>query len=139
MWPSSHHQRSQGITSYGRKRKKTGCQRYGYKRDIFPRAQQFLQSDEWKQLSKIEYMLYDAANRSIDHTIETVIGRDKFNKALLEFEDMQRKVTKYCSDKVVLQCTANGTKTKLEERSKCYTDYLVGCGYDCLDEIYPLE
>jgi len=84
-------------------------------------------------------MLYDAANRSIDHTIETVIGRDKFNKALLEFEDMQRKVTKYCSDKVVLQCTANGTKVDKEKISKCYTHDEMGCGYECLDEMYPLE
>mmetsp|Transcript_5808 Transcript_5808/g.6499 ORF Transcript_5808/g.6499 Transcript_5808/m.6499 type:complete len:441 (+) Transcript_5808:36-1358(+) len=119
--------------------KKAGCQRMGYKREILPGAQTFLESDEWKQLSKIEYMLYDAANRSIDHTIETVIGRDKFNKALLEFEDMQRKVTKYCSDKVVLQCTANGTKVDKEKISKCYTHDEMGCGYECLDEMYPLE
>jgi len=120
--------------------KKAGCQRLGYKRDIFPGAQQFLESDEWKQLTKIEYMLYDAVNRSIDHTIDTVIGRDRFNNALEEFEKVQQEVTEYCKDRVQSECTANGTVVPEEQRSKCYTDSgRLGCGYECLDEIYPLE
>lgn len=117
--------------------RKQRCVRFGYKRNIFPRAQEFLDSDEYRNMSKIEYMLYESVNRSIDHTIESVIGRDKFDVAMEEFQKVKEKIQQHCRDFVSNACTSNGTHVK--KRPKCYINPDIGCGYECLDDVYPIE
>ena len=88
-------------------------------------------------MSKIEYMLYESVNRSIDHTIESVIGRDKFDVAMEEFQKVKEKIQQHCRDFVSNACTSNGTHVK--KRPKCYINPDIGCGYECLDDVYPIE
>ena len=43
--------------------------------------QEFFASDTWKDLSKGDYLLYLAANASLDRTIDS-LGQDEFNHKL---------------------------------------------------------
>eukprot|EP00957_Ditylum_brightwellii_P134961 10290248-Ditylum_brightwellii.AAC.1 len=61
-------------------------------------------------------MLYDAVNRSIDLTIDDVIGRDAFNVRLQEFVRAKVLTHDRCSNKVVTVCTAGGNVTKCGKR-----------------------
>lgn len=105
-------------------------------REPYYAVEQFLKSDRWKKVSKLELMLYDAVNRSIDVTIHEVIGVAVFNARLDEFRRAKARVRSECQSKVVTVCDANGTITNKEDRSACYSED-VGCGYKCVDELFP--
>ena len=114
------------------------CRQIGRKRKLFPSTEQFLRSDRWKKVSKLEQMVYDAINRSIDVTIDDVVGRDVFNVRLQEFLRAKALAQDRCSNKVVMTCTADGNLTAVNERSVCYNGD-VGCGHLCMDKLFPFE
>ena len=114
------------------------CRRIGRKRKLFPSTEQFLQSDRWKRVSKLEQMVYDAINRSIDVTIDDVVGRDVFNVRLQEFLRAKALAQDSCSNKVVMTCTADGNLTAVNERSVCYNGD-VGCGHLCMGKLFLFE
>jgi len=115
------------------------CRRMGYSRPLLPGIQDYLQSAEWMNMTKIDNMLYAAVNRSIDHTIEHVIGQHTFNKAMQEFLDAKMLIVKdHCSNSIVTVCTSNGTKVPARSKAKCYHGD-VGCGYECLNSLFPFK
>lgn len=89
--------------------KEKKCRQIGHKRELFPSTVQFLQSERWKEVSKIDQMLYDAIDRSIDLTIDDVIGRDVFNVRMQEFLTAKAVIHGSCS--IVTGCTADGRRT----------------------------
>lgn len=114
------------------------CRQIGRKRKLFPSTEQFLRSDRWKKVSKLEQMVYGAINRSIDVTIDDVVGRDVFNVRLQEFLRAKALAQDRCLNKVVMTCTADGNLTAVNERSVCYNGD-VGCGHLCMDKLFPFE
>jgi len=75
---------------------------------ISKNMQTFFQSDEWYAKNYGDYLLYAAANRSLDATIET-LGRDKFDSAMQEFHRLSTKVNEFCNQQVPFPCSSNGT------------------------------
>ena len=77
-------------------------------------------------------MLYNAVNRSLDATIES-IGQETFHKALTTFRRLQAIANKHCPYKS--PCIGEGVyRPREEEGSKCYAEDW-GCGYECLDNL----
>ena len=114
------------------------CRQIGRKRKLFPSTEQFLRSDRWKEVSKLEQMVYDAVNRSIDVTIDNVIGRDAFNVRLQEFVRAKTLTQDSCSKSVVMTCTADGKINAGRKRSVCYSGD-IGCGHLCIDKLFPFQ
>ena len=97
--------------------------------------QEYFTSKRWFQDNHGDYMLYDAVNRSLDWTIQTYIGKSKFEAALEEFQRVQRLANDHCEYKS--PCIGNGVHRPKnnETGTKCYAEDW-GCGYECLDELF---
>jgi hypothetical protein len=91
-------------------------------------VQEFFATNIWKAMNYGDYVLYAAANRSLDLTIER-IGRERFNDKLIEFKRLKSKALQVCGDKLGLGCSSDGVPLP---DHKCYLrDF--GCGYKCVD------
>lgn len=101
-----------------------------------PEVDAYLESDEWIKTQEGDFALLDAANKSLDLTIENVIGRERFEAALSEHRMLLEKVNEMC--RPVSPCE-NGILQVLSHR-ECYV-HDSGCGFSCLDyltrEKYP--
>lgn len=117
-------------------RKEGKCRRCGYKRPLLPGMQAHIESKQFADAMRVDNMIYDAVNRSIDRTIENVIGRERFDASVLEFQEAKAAVDKHCADKIFTKCGDGvGANVTL---SKCY-HLDIGCGYECVDELYPIH
>ena len=100
---------------------------------VSPGIKAFLESDEWHAKNYGDFLLYSAANKSLDLTIER-IGRDRFDAALTRYRELMGQVRDVCSPKLILPCSSNGTYQKDLSASHCY-QHDEGCGYRCIDEL----
>ena len=71
------------------------CRQIGKKRPLFPSAEKFLESERFQQMIKIDTLLHDAVDRSIDRTIEYV-GRALVDSKVKEFMDAKAALDKKC-------------------------------------------
>ena len=96
-----------------------------------PSLQSYLTSPEWFAENYGDYLLYQAANQSLDRTIMR-LGLDVFSIALKEFRSLQQHAHEVCHP--IFPCSLNGTDQWELSQTNCYFDD-VGCGYPCLDEL----
>jgi len=96
-------------------------------------AAQHLASPKWYAQNYGDYLLLEAANLSLDLTIER-LGQERFNNALDEFLALQERARVKCEELAFFPCASNGNPQKELSSSHCYRkDW--GCGYPCLDMI----
>jgi hypothetical protein len=69
-----------------------------------------LESDEWRAKNYGDYLLHAAAIKSLGFTIDQVIGRSVFEKALQEYRQWKQEVSKECHYglEVFLPCSPSG-------------------------------
>ena len=84
----------------------------------------------WKQYTRMDRLLFLAANRSLDLTIER-LGRDRFEDALAKYRSAQQQVKEQCASTVVFPCSSSGEKAAHPD---CFWADS-GCGMGCLDEV----
>ena len=97
---------------------------------VTPRMREFLESETWRQVVKWDNLLFAAANRSLDLTIDR-LGRDAFNENLARFKHAQEVARERCLSLEVFPCTSTGQQN---EHANClWSDS--GCGYDCLNDV----
>jgi hypothetical protein len=94
--------------------------------------QEFLKTDSWKDRIKYDLALYQAANRSLDLTIDR-LGRDRFEKNLVLFRKAQERIETKCVPNAVFPCMEGGVFHPPEETDCLWKDS--GCGTTCLDEV----
>jgi hypothetical protein len=104
---------------------------------ISERVKEYLGSDEWYAKNYGDYLLYAAANRSLDLTIEG-LGRDRFEGALRKYRQAKNLVVERCASKAIFPCSANGTFQKVLSKRDCYYRD-EGCGYPCVDALLEAE
>lgn len=92
-----------------------------------PNIKAYLSSPQWYAQNYEDYLLYKAANASLDLTIEQ-LGRDRFNRALADYQDMMVQA-KECEEETIFPCSSDGAHN--EVTNCCSAD--LGCGYSCLD------
>jgi hypothetical protein len=92
----------------------------------------YFASDEWQRYVQPERALYEAANRSLDLTIEK-LGRDVFQANLARYRHAQQWVKKRCLSKTAFPCTDTGKRIK-DNATDCLSSDL-GCGFACIDEV----
>lgn len=95
--------------------------------------QAYLQSDEFQKLVKYDRLLYDAANASLDRTMDR-LGRQRVQQQLALFQRAQALAAEECADKVRLPCYQEGRRPRPESQTDClFRD--MGCGMECLDQV----
>lgn len=70
--------------------------------------QEYFESDEWYAKNYGDYLLYAAANQSLDMTINQ-LGKETFEAALQDFHRLQAKVNEVCKERVPFPCASDGT------------------------------
>ena len=97
---------------------------------VSPGMKQYFESSKWKRIIYWDQILYEAANASLDLTIEQ-LGRGAFNKNLALFRKAQAIAREKCLPREVFPCTFKGERNP--HKSCLWKDS--GCGSDCLDEV----
>jgi Sulfotransferase family len=97
---------------------------------VSPIMRTFFESDYWNEIIKWDRALYEAANRSLDLTIDRM-GRELFNEKLARFRSSNQAARDRCLPQNVFPCTATGEHNK--NASCLWSDS--GCGYKCLDKV----
>ena len=90
----------------------------------------FFASDKWKNHMKGDFMLYEAAKKSLDLTIDR-LGRDKVEEELARFKIALNTAQDVCGPRAISMCREDGSKAT---NTTCYI-WGEGCSHDCLDEI----
>lgn len=104
-----------------------------------PAIQTFLDSDEWRAANYGDYLFYEAANQSLDQTIE-MLGRKRFDAALAEFRRLKEREQTLCAPHVNFPCSDSGQPQPELARKNCYLrNYDFGCGYPCIDHMLDSE
>jgi len=90
----------------------------------------FFASKKWENQVKGDYMLYEAAKKSLDLTIER-LGRVRFEGELARFKAALKTAQEVCGPRAVSMCKEDGSPAK---NTTCYI-WGEGCSHACLDEI----
>jgi len=89
----------------------------------------FSSSKKWKERTEGDLLLYNAADRSLDYTIDA-LGREEFHKNLVMFRKALALAEAVCTN-VRFPCSESG---ELNNRTDClWLDS--GCGVHCLDKL----
>ena len=96
---------------------------------VSPEMKKFFQSKQWNDRTYGDQLLYNAADKSLDLTIDK-LGRREFNKKLSTFRKTLALAEATCTN-VQFPCSESG---ELNNRTDClWLDS--GCGVHCLDTI----
>lgn len=100
---------------------------------VSPGMKEIFESAEW--FSKVEYdmALHIAVNKSLDLTIEKAIGRDRFDRALQDFQNAQLIAREHCNAEATYPCSPGGER-RSDNETDCYWGD-AGCGYPCVDRV----
>lgn len=80
-----------------------------------------------------DYLLYAAADRSLDLTIEA-LGKDLFQRELALHRRLQKLAEEQCLPVAVFPCTEDGEKNGIQSKKSClWAD--AGCGYQCVQQV----
>ena len=102
------------------------------KASVSPGVETYLGGREWDTNNRGDNLLYDAANRSLDRTIDA-IGRSSFDRALARYRVAQAMADTKCQP--ISPCTEDGrVRAKEEAVSPCYL-WDLGCNHVCLDRL----
>jgi len=133
--PSQHHN-DYVLVRYGSKAGTCVRQRpWSSRNNLSQAVRDHFATPEWLLINYADYLLYAAANASLDRTIEA-LGRERFDAHLARFRRLRRQVLEQCGDRVTgTGCTTEGQPIQPVE--ECYLrDF--GCGYQCVDEVVKL-
>jgi hypothetical protein len=105
---------------------------YIWKSFVTPGMQEFFQSEAWQRRIQADLALYQAADRSLDMTIDK-LGRAAFEANLAKYRHAKEIAHDRCLPGTVFPCNEGGRRTHRNETDCLWKDS--GCGTGCLDEI----
>ena len=94
----------------------------------------FFESDTWKEYMKYDILLYRAANKALDNTIDS-LGREEFEKQLKEYRTLLAVAHETCAAETIYRCDPAGNYGG-SKRSTCLL-WDIGCGFQCLNRLDP--
>jgi hypothetical protein len=97
-----------------------------------PQVDEYLRTNFTKLNS--DYLLYAAANRSLDMTIEK-LGRERVAAQVQKHRWLQRAAEEKCLSQAIFPCSANGIWQGQESMHHCYWGDS-GCGHRCVNEMF---
>jgi hypothetical protein len=104
--------------------------------NLTPGMKEYLAGSEWKELNKWDEAFYEAANRSLDMTIDR-LGRSEVERRVELYRWAQGLVQERCHSRAKFPCTSEGIKRIPNETNCLFMDS--GCAYECIDEVVLKE
>jgi Galactose-3-O-sulfotransferase len=98
---------------------------------VSPGMEDFFRGAAWKHRIYSDAVLYRAAQRSLDLTIDA-LGRDEVLARVEQLQSAQRLVVERCRGKVKMECEVEGYPPNRE--FDCF-HHDMGCGMSCLDHV----
>jgi hypothetical protein len=98
---------------------------------LSPGMKEFFQSSTWKDRVVGDDLLYKAAWKSMDMTIDR-LGRSEFKEQLEQFRSMRALAEETCASRALFPCNADGTRAN--RKTGCLWNDS-GCGNACLDKL----
>uniref|UniRef100_A0A7R9ZJS0 Uncharacterized protein n=1 Tax=Craspedostauros australis TaxID=1486917 RepID=A0A7R9ZJS0_9STRA len=105
---------------------------YILKPSLTPGMQDYFASPEWKELAAEDERIFQAANASLDRTIDA-LGRDAFDAKMREFQAALVLAQQQCEGRVHGMCNARGNPIPFRKRT-CYI-WAEGCDHQCLNDL----
>lgn len=99
---------------------------------ISPGMYEFFRTPEFQDMIRWDHVIHQAANRSLDLTIER-LGRGMFEANLHKFREARRISQEQCLPKTVFPCSTNGGKRPQKINDCARID--AGCGEKCLTQV----
>lgn len=96
---------------------------------VSPEMQHFFTSPEWQTRIQYDQLLYQAANQSLDLTIDHL--GPPFATALQQFRQAQRVIQQRCLPRAISPCSSGGTYHNV---TNCLWNDS-GCANDCIDQV----
>jgi hypothetical protein len=93
--------------------------------------QNFFKSRYWEKYLRADRLLYQAAVKSLDNTIDA-LGRDLVEQQVQIFRQALQYAQHECDAHTIYRCNSRGDF--VGDNSTCYL-WDIGCGHDCLDAI----
>ena len=106
---------------------------------VSPGMKKFFASPFYQNISQGDWMLYRAANKSLDRTIDS-LGRKAFEQKLMQFRAANKFANDRCAAGIRYPCSEGGVRARYKNHVSNETDCLwldSGCGADCLDALEP--
>jgi hypothetical protein len=91
----------------------------------------FFESTYWERYMRADQLLYKAAVKSLDNTIDS-LGREIVEEEVAAFRKAQMYAHAKCDERTVYRCNTKGEF--VGKNATCYM-WDIGCGYECLNEI----
>jgi len=99
-----------------------------------PYMKELMESDDFHEHIYWDRVLHQAANKSLDLTIDA-LGREKFEQKLSQFKHAQAVAHKRCIKRTIFPCSFEGGEKQIpDDKNDCLLGD-AGCGYKCLDEV----
>ena len=98
---------------------------------VSPGMKEWMASEEWQSRVDGDTMLYKAANRSLERTIEA-LGREEVYYQVYQFQQLKKQAVDECMAKTTFPCAADGSR---HARNHSCLWWDLGCGYQCLDDL----
>ena len=99
---------------------------------LSPGMTEFFDSEEWKLTVANDMLMYQAANKSLDRTIES-LDRFEFKRNMAALKRGLKLAQENCIGRVRTACSDGGDVIPISERT-CYV-WSEGCDHDCIDEL----
>ena len=100
-----------------------------------PKIDEYI-NDDYKNFNKDDYQLYNAAQRSLDKTIDA-LGRQRVEENVKLLKSLQQQNQDSCASEVTMPCPEPDDEQKKQEhirlvKESCYFSD-IGCGHACTD------
>lgn len=102
---------------------------------ISPAMKEFFDGPIWEQWSDGDTWLYNAANHSLDLTIQA-LGNQEVKRQVVEYQRLQKIAKERCLPTTIQPCTSDGVYHKNNHNCLFWDS---GCGYECLDSLREIE
>eukprot|EP00984_Skeletonema_dohrnii_P001951 scaffold659_cov75-Skeletonema_dohrnii-CCMP3373.AAC.1 len=121
---------------YGIALRKKGCVKIE-KKWTTPKIDEYILGD-YQKANKDDYLLYNAAQRSLDKTIDA-LGRKRVEENVELLRSLQQQNDEQCASKTTMPCPQPEDESMKKEHKRlakesCYKDDF-GCGHACTDEV----
>jgi len=110
-----------------------GCSKI-QKSFVTPTMESYFNSSVWKEKIQWDQALWEAANASLDRTIDKVLGRTAFESRLQLYRDALKTVNERCGSVARYPCDpSSGKKRPISERNCLWND--AGCAFECIESV----
>jgi hypothetical protein len=101
---------------------------------VSPAVKEYLESRAWIAQNYGDILLHMIVNKSLDMTINRVLGRENFKRKMIEYKRLKALDLEYCASTTILPCDKDGKSQITASRQNCYSEDF-GCGYPCVDRM----